>query len=137
MAAVHRCETNLVGGSEAILLVEDDSAVRRTFARQLRRLGYRVHEAEGGQLALDILNQGTPIDLLLTDVVMPGMSGPELVNTVRAQWNGIAVVIMSGYAEAGTSGLHGLRRSDLKLQKPVDREELARTIRDALDRNRA
>jgi len=90
-------------GSETILLVEDGAPIRKITALVLKRLGYRVQEASSGEEALR-LAQGSreKIDLLMTDVVMPGMSGRELAEVLRARDAGLKVLFLSGH----TSVLH-------------------------------
>jgi two-component system cell cycle sensor histidine kinase/response regulator CckA len=87
-------------GSETILLVEDEDAVRMFGARALRNKGYKVLEAQNGEVALDVIN-GTDrkIDLIISDVVMPGMDGYTLVRQLREQMPQVKVILMSGYAE--------------------------------------
>ena len=105
-------------GGETILVVEDEDAVRRLTCRILSRQGYRVLEAPDGHHALDTWDEhGSEIDLLLTDVVMPGMSGKELAEQI-----GIEPVFMSGYTDDVVlrHGVEGLRL----VQKPFDAETL-------------
>jgi two-component system cell cycle sensor histidine kinase/response regulator CckA len=87
-------------GSETILLVEDEDAVRMFGARALRNKGYKVLEAQNGEAALDVVNgTAAKIDLIVSDVVMPGMDGYNLVRTLREQMPEVKVILMSGYAE--------------------------------------
>ena len=87
-------------GSETILLVEDEDAVRMFGARALRNKGYKVLEAQNGEVALDVVNGTAPkIDLIISDVVMPGMDGYTLVRQLREQMPQVKVILMSGYAE--------------------------------------
>ena len=116
-----------VAGGETILVVEDEDAVRRLTCRILSRQGYRVLEAPDGHRALDTWDEhGSEIDLLLTDVVMPGMSGKELAEQI-----GIEPVFMSGYTDDVVlrHGVGGLRL----VQKPFDAETLLGAVRSALD----
>ncbi|HKB52412.1 MAG TPA: PAS domain S-box protein [Ramlibacter sp.] len=119
-------------GREAILLVEDDFYVR-TYARdQLRALGYRVTEAGSGAQALEMLRGPATLDLLLTDVVMPQMSGPELASLARGLRPGLKVLFTSGYTEDALSQ-HGRLLTGVRLlAKPYLRDELARRVREAL-----
>jgi CheY-like chemotaxis protein len=112
---------------ETILVVEDEDAVRRLTCRILTREGYTVLEAADGPRALETWDaRGGDIDLLLTDVVMPGMSGKEL-----AEHLGIEPVFMSGYTDDVISrhGMDGLRL----VQKPFDAQTLLGAVRSALD----
>jgi len=87
-------------GEGTVLLVEDEEAVRMFGARALRNKGYRVLEAEDGEQALDVLNgSDRKVDLIISDVVMPGMDGHTLVNLVRHELPDIRIILMSGYSE--------------------------------------
>lgn len=87
-------------GSGTVLLVEDEDAVRLFGARALRNKGYTVLEAENGEGALDVINANdATIDLIISDVVMPGMDGNTLVGLVRHELPDVKVILMSGYAE--------------------------------------
>ena len=122
------------GGTETILVVEDEGAVRRLTTRGLRDLGYRVLEASQGDEALRVFNQeGGRVDLLLSDVVMPIMGGPELVLQVRAQKPDIRVLYMSGFTEdMQLEGVHVSNAASLIL-KPFTIEALASEVRRLLD----
>jgi two-component system cell cycle sensor histidine kinase/response regulator CckA len=121
-------------GSETVLLVEDDSLVRQVVRWILDNRGYTVLEAEGPGAALEIATRHTaPIDLLLTDVIMPQMSGRVLADLLMLERPGMAVLFMSGYT-ANAVVQHGvLDLSKAYLQKPFTPDALARTIRRALD----
>jgi CheY-like chemotaxis protein len=125
-----------IGGSETVLVVEDDEAVRRTVVDLLTELGYRVLKARDADSALSIIDSGVAIDLLFTDVVMPGaLRSPELARQARLRLPDIAVLFTSGYTNNAI--VHGGRLDhglDL-LSKPYSREALARKIRHVL-RNR-
>ncbi|MEQ9002684.1 MAG: PAS domain S-box protein [Pseudomonadales bacterium] len=122
------------GGSERVLLVEDDDMVRG-FARELlESLGYRVIEAANGPDALDALAADAPVDLLFTDVVMPGgLNGRELAEAVRARHPGIRVLFTSGYTDNAIVHHGRLDPGVHLLAKPYRREELARRLRQVLD----
>jgi len=122
------------GGSEVIILVEDQPSVRRFAARTLHRLGYRLIEATNGAEALErCLTDNEHIDLVLTDIVMPHMSGPDLVEHLRQKRPDIRVLYMTGYA-ADVLDSRGLLRHDaLLLRKPFDAQQLAEYVRRALD----
>src|ERR1019366_4952794 len=92
--------TDTVGGGESVLLVEDDDAVRRVTARMLEGLGFRVIAAAGPRQALDLARDhiGT-IDVLLSDVIMPGINGRELAEAVQKLRPGLKVVFVSGYTD--------------------------------------
>ncbi len=122
-----------IGGSETILVVEDDEAVRSTVTEILQELGYHVVAAQDATSAMQILELGTEIDLLFTDVVMPGpVRSPDLARAVRLRAPQTAVLFTSGYTDG--SIVHGGRLDpgvDL-LPKPYSRETLAKRIREAL-----
>jgi PAS domain S-box-containing protein len=125
-------------GSEGILLVEDDPSLRVLAVHMLESCGYRVLEASSGAAALEISRQqNVHIHLLLTDVVMPGMSGRVLAEQIIAQSPHLVVLYMSGYT-GQTVGAHGvLAEGSYFLPKPFTREALARKVRDVLDRRMA
>ena len=123
-------------GTETVLLVEDEEAVRTLASRVLAEQGYVVREARNGREALDILAQPDHgIHLVLTDVVMPEMGGLELVERVQEDHPGIRIVYMSGYTE-GDKLQPAVRNSPYPfLQKPFSPESLAIRVREALDRS--
>jgi CheY-like chemotaxis protein len=120
-------------GHEAILLVEDESIVRELLARVLRTHGYAVIEAANGEEALAIAHAEPMIDLLLTDVVMPGMSGRELSERLAAQRPGLRILYMSGYTDEAIVH-HGVREGEAEfIAKPFTPDALARKVRGVLD----
>jgi len=121
-------------GTETILLVEDDEKVRALARVMLERLGYVVLQACNGPEALAIYeNRSGPIHLLVTDVVMPKMSGRELAERLRGQWPSIKVLYMSGFTDDAVL-LHGLLRAEhAVLQKPFSSSALASSVRRELD----
>jgi signal transduction histidine kinase len=122
----------IAGGTETILLVEDDVQVGKYAAEQLRSLGYCVIEAHHPALALDIIRTDAVFDLLFTDLVMPGMSGRDLVEQARLIRPGLKVLYTSGYTENALIHNGRLDEGVHLLSKPYRREELARKIRVAL-----
>src|SRR5262249_38333306 len=121
------------GGSETILLVEDDEDVRTTTADMLSALGYSVLQAKDADAALVIIESGVVIDLLFTDVVMPGsLRAPELTRTAQERMPGLAVLFTTGYAD--NAAWHGDRLDDRinLIAKPYTREELGRRLRQVL-----
>jgi len=127
------CEAAAVaGGSERVLVVDDNPAVRRATAGLLRSLGYRVEEAGGGHAALRELRCGT-FDLLLTDIAMPDLSGCELAERARALCPETRVLLASGneaaVADAADSGFSSYEL----IRKPFRKEGLARQVRQLLD----
>jgi CheY-like chemotaxis protein len=124
------------GGSETILVVEDDEEVRATAADMLRDLGYKVLTAKDAASAVPILESGVKIDILFTDVVMPGpIRSPELVRKAKERIPNIAILFTSGYTENAI--VHGGRLDPgvNLLTKPYSRQALAARIRDALKRS--
>jgi two-component system cell cycle sensor histidine kinase/response regulator CckA len=118
-------------GTGTVLLVEDEPMVRTVAERALTRHGYKVLTANNGEDALEILNRGETIDLLVSDVVMPLMDGPTMVREARKEFPELPILFMSGYAE------EQLRKSiDLDnvafLPKPFSVQELAEAVRGAL-----
>ncbi|QDF05434.1 response regulator [Myxococcus xanthus] len=121
------------GGTETLLVVEDDSEVRATAVEMLTELGYRVLKASDGQSALAVIQSGIPIDLLFTDVVMPGpVRSPELARQAKALSPDMEVLFTSGYTENAI--VHGGRLDPgvQLLSKPYRREDLARKLRQLL-----
>jgi CheY-like chemotaxis protein len=121
------------GGSEVVLVVEDDEEVRETAVTLLRELGYRVFKARDAASGLTVIESGVPIDLLFTDVVMPGpLRSTELARKARQRLPGIAVLFTSGYTENAI--VHGGRLDPgvELLGKPYTREQLARKVRHVL-----
>ena len=119
---------------EAVLLVEDNAEVREVTHRRLEDLGYRVIESDSGPDAIEKLRAGADVQLVLSDVVMPGgMSGIDVATVVAAEWPAIKLLLTSGYAE------DILRDRDVEperfriLRKPYSRAELAQALRRALE----
>ena len=122
------------GGGETILVVEDNPDVRRLVLRQLRDLGYAVIEAANGPQALKILEDGVSIDLLFTDVVMPGgMTGRQLAEAAKTRRPNLKTLFTSGYTEDSILRLGKLDPGVRLLSKPYRKFELATRIREALD----
>ena len=122
------------GGSGTVLLVEDEAGVRHLARDVLSRYGYRVLEAGDGSEALRLAagHEG-PIDLLLTDVVMPGMSGAELAEQFRALRPAARVLYASGYADDAVMS-HGITGGVPFLQKPFEPDDLVRHVRELIER---
>jgi signal transduction histidine kinase len=123
----------VTGGAEIVLVVEDDELVRRYACTELRSLGYRVLDADCGASALQIVERREDIELLFTDVVMPGgMSGRALADAARRLRPGLRVLYTSGYTENAIVHHGRLDAGVMLLAKPYRRAELARAIRAAL-----
>jgi PAS domain S-box-containing protein len=130
-----RAPAQLTRGTETVLLAEDEEAVRALVARTLRAQGYRVLEAANGAEALAIVERhtGAPIQLLLTDMIMPRIGGYELAKRVRQQLPDIRVVLMSGYTDNAAVQSGTLDSGVSFIQKPFTPAALAHSIRQALD----
>lgn len=129
-------ETPMIGGSEHILVVEDDPLVRAHLSTQLESLGYRVSLAASGPEALKLLAELEDVDLLFTDVVMPGgMNGRELAEEVVRLRPGMRTLFTSGYAESAIVHQGRLDPGVQLLSKPYRRQDLADKLRKALDRD--
>ncbi|MGO3929645.1 ATP-binding protein [Rhodopseudomonas pseudopalustris] len=123
----------VVGGSETILLVEDDELVRQFAIAQLQGLGYRTIAVCDGPSALKEVERGAAFDLLFTDVIMPGgLNGPQLAEAV-ARIRPVRVLFTSGYTENAILHHGRLDPGALLLSKPYRRSDLARMVRAALD----
>jgi len=123
----------LRGGAETVLVVEDDLAVQDTVVEMLGSMGYRVLKADNADSALGILKSGLPIDLLFTDVVMPGqLRSPELARQAKALHPDIAVLFTSGYTQNAIVHAGRLDPGVELLSKPYSREQLAEKVRSVL-----
>ena len=117
-----------------ILFVEDESLSRRAFAQILRSKGYQVAEAQNGVEALEVLNTGTEVltkkafDLVITDLVLPGLHGVNLIHQIRARWPNMPIIVTSGYLSDGPGKviLEGFAEF---IQKPVDPAGLIAAVR--------
>jgi CheY-like chemotaxis protein len=124
-----------VRGCETVLLVEDDEKVRPLVRRMLERAGYVVLEARHGEEAVFIAKQhpGT-IDLLLTDVIMPEMSGSELAAELRRDRRALNILFMSGYTDSFIAGQGPLEPGFSLIMKPFGEKDLLRAVRNVLDK---
>jgi CheY-like chemotaxis protein len=123
----------VVPATETILLVEDEPQVRSLTRTMLARLGYRVLEAESADEALRITSgHEGPLDLLLTDVVMPRMSGTDLARHVQTARPGVRVLYMSGYTDNGVIDQGMLAAGTPFIQKPFTSAGLSRKVREVL-----
>lgn len=134
-------------GAGTVMLVEDEDAVRLFGARALRNKGYSVVEAKDGEGALAVLNgvvdgmattiDGEKIDLLITDVVMPGVDGPTLVREVRQRYPELKVIFISGYTEDTFRDKLGAGEEVEFLSKPFTLQQLAGKVKEVMDGERA
>jgi two-component system cell cycle sensor histidine kinase/response regulator CckA len=123
-----------IRGGETVLIAEDESSARALAARVLREQGYTVFEAPDGMEALRVARElSGKIDLVLTDVVMPKISGTELVSQIEAMKPGVKALYLSGYTDSAVVH-HGLLDSNVAfLQKPFTVENLARKVREVIE----
>jgi CheY-like chemotaxis protein len=121
--------------SETVLLVEDEAGVRHLSKRILDNAGYRVLEAANGNDAEKLFaHHADSIDLVVTDVIMPGCGGPELMSRLKVHVPDLRVLYMSGYTEQAAAHKAGIDRGLPFVQKPFTSTELVRHVREALDR---
>ncbi len=121
-----------------VLLVEDEPAVLTVLTEILKRSGYNVSSAPSGDLALQMFQDGLDVDLMITDIVMPGnLQGTNLAKAVREIHSELPVIFMSGYAAEATVHGNGLRPEDIRLMKPVQSADLLRAIDTALSNQRS
>ena len=126
--------TAMPGGSETVLVAEDERAVRGIAVRILQELGYTVLEAANGTEALEVaLAHGEEIALLLSDVIMPEMNGKALAERLAVRWPGLKVLFVSGYTDETIAHQGILDKGAAFLQKPFGPEALARKVREVLD----
>jgi CheY-like chemotaxis protein len=123
------------GGDELVLVVEDEDELRRLAVRELEERGYLVLAAANGVEALAVAHSlARPVDLLVTDVVMPEMNGVELAETLFDLWPSVAVLFVSGHLDEGAMDRHPLDPDADLLPKPFTPDQLGRRARQALDR---
>lgn len=121
-------------GTGVILIVEDEDPVRAFSSRALKNKGYVVHEAISGENALEMIEEigGDKIDLIISDVVMPGISGPEMVEKVVEKYPSIRVIFVSGYGEDAFYQKYGLERKFNFLPKPYTLNQIAEKVKEQL-----
>jgi signal transduction histidine kinase len=122
------------GGTQTVLVVEDETALREVARSMLVRLGYTVLVAANANEAVRLFEHNGSIDVLLTDVVMPGASGPELTRQLVERYPALKVIYMSGYTEDAIVDHGVLHPGVALLHKPFTSDTLGRKVREALDR---
>src|SRR5204863_9376327 len=134
-AAPKRPAARDLSGAGRILFVEDEDAVRGVAAKLLRARGYEVIEAASGEEALEYAQgHAGEIDLMISDVVMPGMQGPDLLKQARQYLGAAPVMFISGYAESEFSDLLEGERNVSFLPKPIDIKTLAERVKQELQK---
>ena len=130
--AVAPARAAATGAGETVLVIEDDSAVRLIISNVLQDLGYACLEASDGQAALPTLTSNTPLDLLITDVGLPGMNGRQVAEIARQHRPDLKILFVTGYAEHATGHAPFLARGMEMVTKPFALDALALKIRDML-----
>ncbi|OPL19072.1 MAG: hypothetical protein AVO35_12400 [Candidatus Aegiribacteria sp. MLS_C] len=128
-----RIEGRPEGGSETVLLAEDDEMVRQLAVMMLERVGYTVLTASDGEEAIEVFRANPSVDLLLLDVIMPKMSGNEVLQEIRTMDPDVKAVFTSGYTQNAIHTNFILHQGILLLQKPYTSDRLLRMVRQALD----
>ena len=129
--AVERIANADLTGKGTILLVEDETPVRIFAARALRNKGYTILEADCGETAINLMAEhGNEVEVIVTDVIMPGMNGPTMIDKIIPQYPNVKVIFISGYAEDVFVNNYGSERSFNFLAKPFTLKQLASKIKD-------
>jgi two-component system cell cycle sensor histidine kinase/response regulator CckA len=120
-------------GNGTILLVEDETPVRIFAARALRNKGYTILEADCGETGIELMDKhGKEVEVIVTDVIMPGMNGPTMIDKITPQYPNVKVIFISGYAEDIFVNNYGTERSFNFLAKPFTLKQLASKIKEVL-----
>ena len=131
---VQRREPDVRGDGQLVLIVEDDEKVRGLAVKVITALGYRVCEAEDGATALEAIDETADIDIMLTDVILPGgMSGRDIADEVAVRRPEVGIIFTSGYSADAIIHDGKLDEGAELLSKPYRRETLARALRRAVD----
>jgi two-component system cell cycle sensor histidine kinase/response regulator CckA len=126
--------SKLARGSGTVLLVEDDDQVRSAVRRYLSSWGYTVREAANAAAALELVSAADPVDVLLTDIVMPGMDGHTLARQLVGEHPGVRVIFMSGYTDHPALQVDALEVEDMFLLKPFSAKDLSQMLQRACAR---
>ncbi|HEU5046917.1 MAG TPA: ATP-binding protein [Rickettsiales bacterium] len=128
-----RAATDDLTGRGTLLLVEDETPVRAFAARALRNKGYTVLEADCGEMAIEVMEeQGNDVDVIITDVIMPGINGPTMIETVAPKFPRVKVIFISGYAEDVFVKNYGSERQFNFLPKPFTLKQLASKVKEVI-----
>lgn len=127
-------DTSPLKGKECVLVVEDREDVRKIAVSALRSLGYDVVEVDGGEAAIEVMDQGAKFDLLFTDVVMPKMNGMDLAWAVRRRRPDVPIILTSGFSDPDLLSSDLVSIGATLIAKPYRKADLARHVRMALDR---
>ncbi len=132
-ASTEKADNVDLTGKSTILLVEDETPVRIFAARALRNKGYTVLEADCGETAIDIMREhGGDVEVIVTDVIMPGMTGPAMIEKIIPEYPNVKVVFISGYAEDAFVDNYGSERKFNFLAKPFTLKQLASKIKEVV-----
>ncbi len=122
------------GGDERVLVVDDEPGVRKLLARILRAQGYDVFETEDGASALALLNSANrQMDLVVTDLVMPKMSGTRLAEEIQTRWPAVKLLFVSGFPRGDARQASAHVANVPVLHKPFTSQQIEKTVRDVLD----
>ena len=126
----HDCTMEAAACRGRVLLVDDEPMIRETLAQQLEDMGFRMTVAAGGAEALTLLDMGAPVDVLVSDLSMPGMDGLALIREARTRRPDLPAILLTGYAGDGAAlaGDGAAGGSFTLLRKPIEAEALARRI---------
>ena len=131
--AIHAPEHILRSAGETVLVIEDEAVVRRLIVEVLTELGYQALEAADGPAGLEILASRPPLDLLITDIGLPGMNGRQVAQAARSRQPELKVLLMTGYAENAAMAAGFLEPRMALLTKPFPMEALATRVRQIID----
>jgi two-component system cell cycle sensor histidine kinase/response regulator CckA len=123
----------MIGGEETILVVDDDPSIRSLIKDILQPLGYELFFADDGDEALKIIRKKGPVDMVMTDVIMPNMNGRQLADIVLRDYPGVKIIFMSGYTDETITQQGVLTAGDILIQKPLSPAKLTKRLREILD----
>jgi len=124
----------MTGGKETIIVVDDDPSIRKLIKDILQPMGYRLFIAENGDEALKIVRREGPVDVLLTDIIMPNMNGRQLADIFLRDYPDVKIIFMSGYTDETITRQGVLTAGDILIEKPLSPAKLTSRLRAILDR---